>query len=156
MTRITLTKNQGCHHKVLTGGGGRFRPGGGRFQVSQNHLPPNSYFSSNVFPLYFEDIENLKIFRYPFFFKSLFMAPPQKKSNQGNTPIPPVATPKQRKNATRFPYYAKNQIMRHYETLWDIGHTGTWDIMIHSHGLPSFTHVDNPDQKSFPRSTCAP
>ena len=52
----------GRRHEVVAGeeGGGRI-PSGGRIQVSQNHVPPNSDLSSDFANFILEILENLKI-----------------------------------------------------------------------------------------------
>ena len=106
MTRTSLTNNQERHHKVSTGE--QILTGGGQIQVGQNHLPPNSYFSLNFMHFILEILKNLKIFRYS---KKSLKNHSGFRGDQGDvSPFPPVAMPKQRKNARRFSYYAKNQM----------------------------------------------
>ena len=97
MTRTSLTNNQERHHKVSTG---EQIPtgGGGQIQVGQNHLPPNSYFSSNFAHFILEILKNLKIFTdiHQFSLKIHPGGISPRISDQGDvSPIPPVAMPKQ-------------------------------------------------------------
>ena len=90
--------NQGRRHEVSTGGGDRFRLGG-QIQVSQNHLPPNSDFSSDFahFILEIPENPNFSVNIQKIFFKNcdFWGGHPPRILNRGDMypPSPPVATP---------------------------------------------------------------
>ena len=149
MTRTSLTNNQERHHKVstreqiLTGGGGA--DSGGSKPSS-----PKFLFLLEFHALYFGNIEKSENFQI--FKKNI------KKSLRiqggggpgGCVPIPTGGNAQAKKKCKKIFLLCKksNEV--------------TGDIMIHSHGLPSSTHVDNPHQNKkklisqIPRYTCAP
>ena len=74
-------------------------PTGGRIQVSQNHLPPNSKFSSDFGHFILKMLKDLKILAnlyQEFFLKNTISGgyPPQFQTGGTScAPIPPVTTP---------------------------------------------------------------
>ena len=98
---------QGRRREVSTGGGAD-SDWGGQIQVSQNYLPPNSYFSSDFAQFILEILKNLKILVYiqKFFSKNrYFWGTSPRILNRGRhtrPPIPPVATTMNSSHAVHF------------------------------------------------------
>ena len=131
MTRTSLTNNQERHHKVSTGeqiltGGGGADSGGSK------PSSPKFLFLLEFHPLYFGNIEKSENFQI---FKKIIKKSLRIQGGPGGcVPIPTGGNAQAKKKCKKIFLLCKksNEV--------------TGDIMIHSHGLPSSTHVDNPHQ----------
>ena len=132
MTRTSLTNNQERHHKVSTRE--QILTGGGADSGGSKPSSPKFLFLLEFHALYFGNIEkseNFQIFK-KIIKKSLWI---QGGGGPGGcVPIPTGGNAQAKKKCKKIFLLCKksNEV--------------TGDIMIHSHGLPSSTHVDNPHQ----------